>query len=139
MLRKLGWTGGGLGKDGNKGIEEPYGIDICPAGPISRTGLGAQSTMTDTESLITAVRRLFSNFVNTNQHKNLAFSSEFSTDDCKRIEAYKQGLVATYVGDKNSSEHFIVVNRSRRISETVEHIREFGGETLQYILVDPTG
>lgn len=133
LLKKMGWTGGGIGKDGSRGIEEPVSVTAV----INRAGLGSGVS----GDFAKAVSRIVVDYLHSDRQDDLVFSPEFSNPERAAIHAearkHAQQLKTRSYGSKES--RYLVLSRRRTPAELVQHIRNNGGETLKYIIREPTG
>ncbi|KAG0713190.1 NF-kappa-B-repressing factor [Chionoecetes opilio] len=92
MMKQMGWTGGGLGKDG-EGITEP----IRPSEVFGRQGLGHIETNKGavTPAFRKRVRDIIQNYACNSSEAALAFSSEFSKD--QRVEIHNCHTTTVYL------------------------------------------
>jgi G-patch domain/R3H domain len=131
LLKKMGWSGGGIGKNGNQGIEEPVSV----AAVINRAGLGSGVS----GDFAKAVSRVVVDYLHSDREDDLVFSSDFSNPERAAIHAearkHAQQLKTRSYGSKES--RYLVLSRRRTPLELVEHIRNNGGETLKYTLRAP--
>jgi len=132
LLKKMGWTGGGIGKGGNEGIEEPVSLTAV----INRAGLGSGVCGDFAKS----VNRIVMDYLRSDREDDLVFAMEFSNEERAVIHAearkHAQQLRTRSYGSKNA--RYLVLCRRRSPAELVRHIRANGGETLKYILKEPS-
>jgi len=130
LLKKMGWTGGGVGRGNNRGIEEPVSVVAV----VNRAGLGS----TELRDFAPSVKRVIAEFIQSGGHDDLVFSPEFSTDERAVIhaEAHRRHLKTRSYGSGN--QRHLILSLQRTPVQLVEHLRAHGGETVKYSLVEPT-
>lgn len=135
LLRKMGWIGGGVGKDG-KGIEEPVKAEMV----IGREGLGLRAEKGIEKNFSEKVTKLLQDYVKSNDQYDLHFSSELSKEERAIIHKIgtKFGLKTQSKGSKIGNDRFLIVSRKRSAKELLEHVRESGGSTSKYELIPPS-
>ncbi|KAM3911794.1 NF-kappa-B-repressing factor [Leptodactylus fuscus] len=129
LLRKMGWTGGGLGKEGD-GIAEPVAVTE----KFNRAGLG----LTEGCEEITkkGIEKVIRNYVESNSPEDLKFSRELTKTERKLIHQ-----IATKYKLKNKSygkgtERFVVVSRKWNQRALIQQLRQ-DGQVGSYTLVRP--
>ncbi|XP_069696421.1 CDKN2A-interacting protein isoform X2 [Periplaneta americana] len=138
LLRLMGWSGGGLGKD-SQGISEPVSIQQQR---VNRAGLGlggSKSGGLNQRQFREKVQQLMRDFANSDSQYDLVFSSEFSNDERKTMHQ-----IATHMKLKTKSygkkdDRHLVVFKKRDMWETVEELFREGGSTERYDLIPPAG
>ena len=78
LLKLMGWTGGGLGKDGS-GIAEPVTAASMRSG---RTGLGASE---HPKAFLAKIRRLIEDYAKSDNPYDLVFSTGFDNEQRKQM------------------------------------------------------
>ena len=133
LLKKMGWTGGGVGKDGT-GISEPIPAEITV---IKREGLGSRSGADG--QVLNHLRTMVRNYAASGDQNDLAFEPDFDNNERAAIhqEAKKVGLKSQSRG-KNEAR-YLILSRKRNKSELMRHITMSGGSTSKYELVPPPG
>ncbi|XP_056395788.1 NF-kappa-B-repressing factor isoform X2 [Hyla sarda] len=130
LLRKMGWTGGGLGKEG-EGIAEPISVKE----QFSREGLGLTTTG---KKMITKrdLDKMIRNYAVSNSQEDLTFSRELSNEERKNIHqlAQRYGLKSKSYGQGNL--RFLVVSRKRNREDLIHQLRQ-EGQVGSYALVLP--
>uniref|UniRef100_K7FF83 NF-kappa-B-repressing factor n=1 Tax=Pelodiscus sinensis TaxID=13735 RepID=K7FF83_PELSI len=135
ILRKMGWTGGGLkggglGKDG-EGIREPIAVKE----QFKREGLGL-----DVERVNKIAKRdieqIIRNYARSDSHVDLTFSTELTNDERKQIHqiAQKYGLKSKSHGQGH--DRFLVVSRKRRKEDLLDQLKQ-EGQVGHYELIMP--
>ncbi|XP_066437850.1 NF-kappa-B-repressing factor isoform X2 [Eleutherodactylus coqui] len=127
LLRKMGWTGGGLGKEG-EGIAEPIAVKE----QFSREGLGL--TTVNQKITKTDVAKIIKNYAFSNSQEDLTFSRELSNEERKHIHqmAQKFGLKSKSYG--SGTQRFLVVSRKMNRKDLLHQLRQegqVGSYTLQ--------
>ncbi|XP_070616010.1 NF-kappa-B-repressing factor [Erythrolamprus reginae] len=130
ILRKMGWTGGGLGKSG-EGIREPIAVKE----QFKREGLGldvergSQITKKDIEQII-------QNYAFSERKIDLTFSTELTNDERKQIHqiAQKYGLKSKSHGQ--GRDRYLVVSRKRRKEDLLDQLKQ-DGQVGHYELIMP--
>ncbi|PSN34429.1 hypothetical protein C0J52_20394 [Blattella germanica] len=106
LLKLMGWSGGGLGKD-QQGIAEPVSVDQRK---VSRAGLGASKGGLSEKAQVKAeVRRLIEEFAQRLKLKAKSYGAE--------------------------RERYIVISKKQNIFQTVEELVECGGSNERYELI----
>nr|XP_009670284.1 PREDICTED: NF-kappa-B-repressing factor [Struthio camelus australis] len=130
ILRKMGWTGGGLGKDG-EGIREPISVKE----QFKREGLGL-----DVERVNKIAKRdieqIIRNYARSESHIDLTFSTELTNDERKQIHqiAQKYGLKSKSHGQGH--DRYLVVSRKRRKEDLLDQLKQ-EGQVGHYELIMP--
>ncbi|XP_017740646.1 PREDICTED: NF-kappa-B-repressing factor [Rhinopithecus bieti] len=130
LLRKMGWTGGGLGKSG-EGIREPISVKE----QHKREGLGL-----DVERVNKIAKRdieqIIRNYARSESHTDLTFSRELTNDERKQIHqiAQKYGLKSKSHGVGH--DRYLVVGRKRRKEDLLDQLKQ-EGQVGHYELVMP--
>ncbi|KAI1234822.1 hypothetical protein IHE44_0003203 [Lamprotornis superbus] len=120
ILRKMGWTGGGLGKDG-EGIREPISVKE----QFKREGLGL-----DVERVNRIAKRdieeIIRNYARSDSHIDLTFSRDLTMDERKQIHqiAQKYGLKSKSHGQGHN--RYLVVSRKRRKEDLLDQLKQEG-------------
>ncbi|PRD22752.1 UNVERIFIED_CONTAM: Nkrf [Trichonephila clavipes] len=89
MLKRMGWTGGGIGK--TSGIAEP----IIVKGQISHLGLGFSGK--EETSFNQSVGQLLQNYYKTKTTSDLIFSTDFTKKERREIHKLKASLFFTLI------------------------------------------
>ncbi|CAF2329169.1 unnamed protein product [Rotaria sp. Silwood2] len=129
LLKKMGWIGGGIGKD-LQGIAEPIQIEDLQG----RKGLGSNNLFPN-QIFIKSLRRILEEFIATNDDDGeLQFANEFNSEERKSIhkEAMKLHLTSNSYG--RDGERRIRITQKRNVDQLVDHLLTHGGETARYEL-----
>ncbi|XP_053555160.1 NF-kappa-B-repressing factor [Bombina bombina] len=129
LLRKMGWTGGGLGREG-AGIAEPISVKE----QFSREGLGLGSNNAKINKR--DIEQIIRNYAASYNQDDLTFAKELTNDERKHIHqvAQKYGLKSKSHGQ--GTERFLVVSRKRNKEDLINQLRE-EGQVGSYALVMP--
>ncbi|KAK3535751.1 hypothetical protein QTP70_021046 [Hemibagrus guttatus] len=130
LLRKMGWTGGGLGREG-EGIAEP----IMVKEQFTREGLGMDMekhghlTKRDIEEIIR-------NYACSERQDDLRFSTELNNEERKQIHqvSQKYGLRSKSYGQ--GRHRFLVVSRRVQKDQLIGQLLQ-EGQVGRYELVKP--
>lgn len=132
LLRKMGWSGGGVGKDGS-GISEPVSLKSV----LNREGLGLSSTKGVTPEFCKRVKEVIENFAASDNQEDLVFSYEFRHeerqiihDECRRLDLRSKSR-------GKGQQRYLCVRRKRSVNQLINHLMSVGGETVRYLLVRP--
>ncbi|KAK9511433.1 hypothetical protein O3M35_000090 [Rhynocoris fuscipes] len=130
LLKLMGWSGGGLGKD-EQGIEEPLKPYDCN---VRRRGLGIENFSDFRKKIV----RIIENFAYGDDKDDLVFSPEFSKEERKVIHELvrKYNLKSRSFGKEESTRRLVVFKKVRPL-EIVEDLMNCGGETGKYKLISP--
>ncbi|XP_053983379.1 NF-kappa-B-repressing factor isoform X1 [Hylaeus volcanicus] len=133
LMKLMGWAGGGLGKS-QQGIVEPVTIKQ----QISRDGLGLKSNSGTVNDLRMKSREVMRKFLASDMSNDLIFSSDFSNDERATIHqiARQLGLKSHSYGPK--TKRTLVISRKIDVRDLVEELRNLGGVTNKYKLIEPT-
>jgi len=111
MLRKLGWSGtGGVGKEGNQGIDKP----VMVLGVDGRQGLGTGTDGSAVTVRHRSVEETLMDFIRHGKDNDMKFSPDLSKEDRAIIHT-----IATKYGLKHKSfgkgeGRYLVVSRKER-------------------------
>lgn len=135
LLQKMGWKGGGVGKEGNKGIAEPVTVNSI----INREGLGLMSERGIEIDFMPKVKTVLMDYARSSKQDDLAFSPQFNKEERAIIhnECRKLGLKSESKG--SGDERFLIVSRKRTASQLLNHVMLRGGTTNKYDLLPPGG
>lgn len=132
LLQKMGWTGGGIGKDGT-GMEEPVAVTTV----INREGLGLSSSKGITTDFRQRVTQLLENYAASDRQDDLIFSPLFRKDERIIIHNECRRLNLKSNSKAQGGERFLIIRRKRSASQLLEHIMACGGETVRYKIAPP--
>ncbi|KAK3107724.1 hypothetical protein FSP39_020872 [Pinctada imbricata] len=135
-LRKMGWTGGGVGAEGNKGKAEPVAVSMAAHTVIRREGLGLSSnqTMVDFKK---KVKEVIENYAKSEKQEDLAFAPCFSKEERAFIHQQCMRLNLKSQSRGTGNERYLTVSRKRTSSQLFDHLMQEGGSTSKYELVPP--
>uniref|UniRef100_A0A3Q2PRK0 NFKB repressing factor n=1 Tax=Fundulus heteroclitus TaxID=8078 RepID=A0A3Q2PRK0_FUNHE len=131
LLRKMGWKGGGLGRDG-EGIAEPIRVKE----QFSREGLGLEMEKTRNQLSKRDIEDIIRNYVSSDRTDDLRFSSELTNDERKQIHqiSQKYGLRSKSYGQ--GWDRFLVVSRKVHKDQLIGQLLQ-EGQVGRYELVKP--
>lgn len=134
LMRRMGWTGGGLGKS-EQGVVEPMSTMVKPQ--ISRKGLGLKSSSCTTNEMKAKCRSLFKDFLQTNMQNDIVFL-DFTNEERSVIHqiARTMGLKSRSYG--TTEQRKLIVSRKIDVRSLVRELRSLGGVTEKYELIEPT-
>uniref|UniRef100_UPI00398EF9FC NF-kappa-B-repressing factor isoform X2 n=1 Tax=Pristiophorus japonicus TaxID=55135 RepID=UPI00398EF9FC len=131
LLRKMGWKGGGLGKEG-EGIAEP----IMVKEQFKREGLGLEMNKSGSKLNKRDIEDLIKNYARSDKQDELTFSKELTNDERMQIHqmAAKYGLKSKSYG--KGKERYLVVSRKVRIDDIMNQLAQ-EGQVGRFELVVP--
>lgn len=132
LLQKMGWTGGGIGKDGI-GIEEP----ITMKQVINREGLGLAAQRGIPDGFRQRVIELLENYASSERQDDLVFAPHFRNEERIIIHKECRRLNLKSKSKGIGSSRFLVVRRKRSVFQLLDHLMDIGGESPRYKLVPP--
>ncbi|CAK9815072.1 NF-kappa-B-repressing factor [Anthophora plagiata] len=134
LMKLMGWTGGGLGKS-QQGIVEP----ITLKQQISREGLGLKSNSCNMTDLKVKAKDIMRKYLSGDMQNDLVFSADFTSEERAAIHqvARQLGLKSHSYGPKN--QRTLIVSRKINVRDLVEELKNLGGVTSKYQLIEPTG
>ncbi|XP_077092359.1 NF-kappa-B-repressing factor [Siphateles boraxobius] len=128
LLRKMGWTGGGLGREG-EGIAEPIKVKE----QYNREGFGMdrQGNLTKRD-----IEEIIRNYVSSDRQDELRFSSELNNEERRQIHQISQryGLRSKSYGQ--GRQRFLVVSRKVQKEQLIGQLLQ-EGQVGRYELVKP--
>ena len=135
LLKKMGWSGGGVGKDG-QGIAEPVKAE---AQLVRREGFGMSASRGIDRDFKSKVRDMLTDYLRSGSAEDMKYSPEFTNDERAVVhaEARKLGLRSRSYGQ--GDERYLVVGRKRSAGQLFQHVMMNGGATSKYELVPPGG
>ncbi|CAL1545595.1 unnamed protein product [Lymnaea stagnalis] len=132
LLRKMGWSGGGMGKDGS-GIAEPVSLNSV----LNREGFGLSATQGITGDFKRKIREVIENYAASDNQEDLLFSCDFMLDERKIIHNECLRLHLRSKSRGKGDNRYLCVSRKRSANQLFDHIMSCGGETAKYKLVPP--
>ncbi|GCB76865.1 NF-kappa-B-repressing factor [Scyliorhinus torazame] len=131
LLRKMGWKGGGLGKEG-EGIAEP----IMVKEQFKREGLGMEMSKSGSKLNKRDIEDLIKNYARSDKQEELTFSKELTNDERMQIHqmAAKYGLKSKSYG--KGKERYLVVSRKVRVDDIMNQLAQ-KGQVCRFELVVP--
>ncbi|XP_072251496.1 NF-kappa-B-repressing factor isoform X2 [Leuresthes tenuis] len=131
LLRKMGWKGGGLGRDG-EGIAEPIRVKE----QFSREGLGMDTDKTGTQLSKRDIEDIIRNYASSDRQDDLRFSTDLTNDERKQIHqiAQKYGLRSKSYGQ--GRQRFLVVSRKVHKDQLIGQLLQ-EGQVGRYELIKP--
>ncbi|EFN61984.1 NF-kappa-B-repressing factor [Camponotus floridanus] len=134
LMRRMGWTGGGLGKS-EQGVIEPMSAIVKPQ--ISRKGLGLKSNSCTANEMKAKCRNLFKDFLQTDMQNDIVFL-DFTNEERSVIHqiARTMGLKSRSYG--STDQRKLIVSRKIDVRTLVRELKSLGGITEKYELMEPT-
>uniref|UniRef100_A0A671XB59 NFKB repressing factor n=1 Tax=Sparus aurata TaxID=8175 RepID=A0A671XB59_SPAAU len=131
LLRKMGWKGGGLGRDG-EGIAEPIRVKE----QFSREGLGMDMDKTGNQLSKRDIEDIIRNYASSDRQDDLRFSTDLTNDERKQIHqiSQKYGLRSKSYGQ--GRQRFLVVSRKVHKDQLIGQLLQ-EGQVGRYELVKP--
>lgn len=131
LLRKMGWKGGGLGRDGD-GIAEPIRVKE----QFSREGLGMEMVKAGNLLSKRDIEDVIRNYASSDRTDDLRFSNELTDDERKQIHqiSQKYGLRSKSYGQ--GWDRFLVVSRKVHKDQLIGQLLQ-EGQVGRYELVKP--
>uniref|UniRef100_A0A3Q0S428 NFKB repressing factor n=1 Tax=Amphilophus citrinellus TaxID=61819 RepID=A0A3Q0S428_AMPCI len=131
LLRKMGWKGGGLGRDG-EGIAEPIRVKE----QFSREGLGMDTDKTANQLSKRDIEDIIRNYASSDRQDDLRFSTDLTNDERKQIHqiSQKYGLRSKSYGQ--GRQRFLVVSRKVHKDQLIGQLLQ-EGQVGRYELVKP--
>lgn len=131
LLRKMGWKGGGLGRDG-EGIAEPIRVKE----QFTREGLGMDMDKTGNQLRKRDIEDVIRNYASSDRQDDLRFSSDLTNDERKQIHqiSQKYGLRSKSYGQ--GKQRFLVVSRKVHKEQLIDQLLQ-EGQVGRYELVKP--
>ncbi|KAL8613260.1 hypothetical protein ACOMHN_001584 [Nucella lapillus] len=132
LLQKMGWTGGGIGKDG-AGIEEPVQMKQV----INREGLGLDAKRGISADFCTRIMELLENYAASERQDDLVFSPHFRKDERIIIHNECRRLNLKSKSSGQGHTRYLIVRRKRSAYQLLDHVMRCGGETARYKVAPP--
>nr|XP_006632960.2 PREDICTED: NF-kappa-B-repressing factor isoform X1 [Lepisosteus oculatus] len=131
LLRKMGWKGGGLGREG-EGITEPIKVKE----QFTREGLGLDVDRGGNQLNKRDIEEIIRNYASSDRQDDLRFSSELNNEERKQIHqmAQKYGLRSKSYGQ--AMQRFLVVSRKVQKEQLIGQLFQ-EGQVGRYELVKP--
>ncbi|XP_010793245.1 NF-kappa-B-repressing factor [Notothenia coriiceps] len=131
LLRKMGWKGGGLGRDG-EGIAEPIKVKE----QFSREGLGLDTDKTGNQLSKRDIEGIIRNYASSDRQDDLRFSTDINNDERKQIHqiSQKYGLRSKSYGQ--GWQRFLIVSRKVHKDQLIGQLLQ-EGQVGRYELVKP--
>ncbi|XP_062331905.1 NF-kappa-B-repressing factor isoform X2 [Osmerus eperlanus] len=131
LLRKMGWKGGGLGREG-EGIAEPIKVKE----QFSREGLGMDMDKPGHQLGKRDIEDIIRNYVSSDRQDDLRFSTELNNDERKQIHqiSQKYGLRSKSYGQ--GRQRFLIVSRKVHKDQLIGQLLQ-EGQVGRYELVKP--
>lgn len=133
LLSKMGWTGGGVGKDNSGSVPQLLPL----VGYDDRAGIGFGRPL----AFALAIKHIIVEFIQSGCHDELVFSTELTSEERETIfaEARKNHLRSRCNHRGSTGEDvYAVVNMHRPPIELVNYLLENGGENNKYSLLPPS-
>ncbi|XP_023330843.1 uncharacterized protein LOC111703196 isoform X2 [Eurytemora carolleeae] len=130
LLSLMGWSGGGLGRDGG-GISEP----ITAKSIFGREGLGATGVGKHFKQKI---QKIIQEYISSGSPYDLVFTTGFDNEQRKSMHdmARRFGLKSKSYG-KGDDRH-LTLSRKFDAKSLVEELLRRGGESEKYVLIPPS-
>ncbi|KAL4631588.1 NF-kappa-B-repressing factor-like isoform X1 [Arapaima gigas] len=131
LLRKMGWKGGGLGREGD-GIAEPIQVKE----QFSREGLGLDTNKPSNQLSKRDIEDIIRDYASSDRTDDLRFSTELNNDERKQIHqvSLKYGLRSKSYGQ--GRQRFLVVSRKVHKEQLIGQLLQ-EGQVGRYELVKP--
>lgn len=131
LLRKMGWTGGGLGREG-EGIAVPIKVKE----QFTREGLGMDMDRHGNQLIKRDIEDVIRNYACSDRQDDLRFSNELNNDERKQIHQVSQryGLRSKSYGQ--GRQRFLVVSRRVQKDQLIGQLLQ-EGQVGRYELVKP--
>ncbi|XP_066571200.1 NF-kappa-B-repressing factor isoform X2 [Amia ocellicauda] len=131
LLRKMGWKGGGLGREG-EGIAEPIKVKE----QFTREGLGLDMERSGNQLNKRDIEEIIRNYASSDRQDDLRFSTELNNDERKQIHqmAQKYGLRSKSYGQ--GMQRFLIVSRKVQKEQLIGQLLQ-EGQVGRYELVKP--
>ncbi|XP_052010499.1 NF-kappa-B-repressing factor-like isoform X1 [Xyrauchen texanus] len=131
LLRKMGWTGGGLGREG-EGIAEP----IMVKEQFTREGFGMDMDRNGNQLTKRDIEDIIQNYASSDRQDDLRFSTELNNEERRQIHqiAQRYGLRSKSYGQ--GKQRFLVVSRRVQKDQLIGQLLQ-EGQVGRYELVKP--
>ncbi|XP_078683262.1 NF-kappa-B-repressing factor-like [Branchiostoma floridae x Branchiostoma belcheri] len=116
MLRKMGWSGGGIGREGREGIAEPIKVDVMER----RAGLGTATELAE-KQLISAkeANQVIVNYVQSGREDDLVFSPELTSDERAAIHKMARRYNLQHRSYGKGQKRYLVIRRKRTAQDVM--------------------
>lgn len=133
LMKLMGWSGGGLGKS-QQGILEP----VMLKQQLSREGLGLKAKSFNMHELKAKCKSTFKEFLMGDMQNDIVFSTDFTSEERAVIHqiAREMNLKSRSYGSTNQRR--LVISRKIDMRSLVDELKNLGGVTEKYVLVQPT-
>lgn len=133
LLRLMGWSGGGLGKDGNKGISEPLTAEAV----FERSGFGSGMIKGASKQFKFRIKKIIEDYATSDNPYDLVFTTGFDNEQRKEMHmiARKLGLKSKSYG--KDEDRFLTISRKFDAKQIIENLLDNQGETEKYQLIPP--
>ncbi|XP_060083614.1 uncharacterized protein LOC132562855 [Ylistrum balloti] len=135
LLMKMGWTGGGVGAEGNKGLEVPVAEELSKNQVICRAGLGSRNS--SEKEFRNKVVEALEIYTKSGKQEDLMFTADFTKDERAYIHQQAQKLGLKTQSRGSGEARYLTVSRRRSAFQLFNHLLEEGGSTAKYELVAP--
>ncbi|TNN63423.1 NF-kappa-B-repressing factor [Liparis tanakae] len=131
LLRKMGWKGGGLGRDG-EGISEPIKVKE----QFSREGFGLDTNKSGNQLSKRDIENIIRNYTSSDRQDDLRFATDLNNDERKQIHqiSQKYGLRSKSYGQ--GRQRFLIVSRKVHKDQLIGQLLQ-EGQVGRYELVKP--
>ncbi|KAK4878299.1 hypothetical protein RN001_010805 [Aquatica leii] len=128
MLLKMGWSGGGLGSQG-QGITEI----IKPSNQIDRQGLGTEHSLP-----IDEIKSVLHEYAASDNINSISFSPDFLKEERAVIHSVAKTLNLKSSSYGTGKDRRLVVQKKMNPWQLINTLLEIGGENEQYQLILPS-
>ncbi|XP_077983928.1 NF-kappa-B-repressing factor-like isoform X2 [Glandiceps talaboti] len=133
LMKKMGWSGGGLGKEGNLGRETPVTVEQ----QFSREGLGMGRPVGKDQIDYRKAQDIIKQYAASDNMDALVFSSELTLEERKLIHQAARNCSLKSTSRGQGDQRQLVVERKQKATEIVEHLAQSGGTSARYQLILP--
>lgn len=132
LLKMMGWTKGGLGKEGH-GIQEPIStFDIT-----GRQGIGYESKKGVGQDFKRKIRKLLEDYSSSNNPYDLVFTSDLTNEQRHEIHQKATRLNLKHKSYGKGKERFMTISRKFQKDEIINQLKRSGGSNEKYQLIYP--
>jgi len=132
LLKMMGWSEGGLGKNG-QGIVEP----IKPADLTGRQGLGWNETSGTGRYFKSKVRKLLEDYAVSNNPYDLVFTAGLTNEQRHEIHVKAASLKLKHKSFGKGNERFLTISHKFQKDEILDQLKKNGGSNAKYELILP--